>query len=41
MGRTQKRREVNAVFEEQRRYVAGIDLAGHADHYVCGPRRVQ
>ena len=39
MGRTQKRREVNAVFEEQRRYVAGIDLAGHADHFVCGPRR--
>jgi len=38
MGRTQKRREVNTVFEEQRRYVAGIDLAGHADHYVCGPR---
>lgn len=23
---------------EQRRNVAGIDLAGHADHYVCGPR---
>lgn len=22
-----------------RRYVAGIDLAGHADHYVCGPRK--
>jgi transposase len=39
MGRMQKRREVNTVFEEQRRYVAGIDLAGHADHYVCGPRR--
>ena len=18
---------------------AGLDLAGHADHYVCGPRR--
>ena len=39
MGVTQKRRETSAVFEEQRRYVAGIDLAGHADHYVCGPRR--
>lgn len=39
MGVTQKRREMSAVFEEQRRHVAGIDLAGHADHYVCGPRR--
>jgi len=27
-----------AVFDEVRRYVAGIDLAGDADHYVCGPR---
>jgi len=27
------------VFEEIRRNVAGIDIAGHADHYVCGPRR--
>lgn len=27
------------VFEEIRRQVAGIDIAGHADHYVCGPRR--
>ena len=27
-----------AVFDEVRRYVAGIDLAGAADHYVCGPR---
>ena len=26
-------------FNEVRRYVAGIDLAGHADHYVCGPRK--
>ena len=26
------------VFDEVRRYVAGIDLAGAADHYVCGPR---
>jgi len=26
------------VFEEIRRNVAGIDIAGHADHYVCGPR---
>ena len=26
-------------FEEVRRYVAGVDLAGHADHYVCGPRK--
>ena len=24
---------------EIRRQVAGIDIAGHADHYVCGPRR--
>ena len=28
-----------AVFSETRRDVAGIDLAGHADHYACGPRR--
>ena len=28
-----------AVFEEVRRNVAGIDLAGRADHFVCGPRR--
>jgi transposase len=27
------------IFTENRRYVAGIDIAGHADHYVCGPRR--
>ena len=27
------------VFSETRRTVAGIDIAGHADHYVCGPRR--
>lgn len=27
------------VFDEIRRYVAGIDLAGAADHYVCGPRK--
>lgn len=27
------------VFSEIRRNVAGIDIAGHADHYVCGPRR--
>ena len=27
------------VFSETRRNVAGIDIAGHADHYVCGPRR--
>lgn len=26
-------------FDEVRRYVAGIDLAGHAEHYVCGPRK--
>lgn len=26
------------AFEEIRRNVAGIDIAGHADHYVCGPR---
>ena len=26
------------VFDEVRRNVAGIDLAGAADHYVCGPR---
>lgn len=28
-----------AQLDEVRRYVAGIDLAGHADHYVCGPRK--
>lgn len=28
----------NATFTETRRNVAGIDIAGHADHYVCGPR---
>ncbi len=27
------------VFSETRRNVAGIDIAGHADHYVCGPRK--
>jgi len=27
------------AFDETRRNVAGIDIAGHADHYVCGPRR--
>ena len=27
------------VFDELQRNVAGIDIAGHADHYVCGPRR--
>ena len=27
------------VFSETRRNVAGIDIAGNADHYVCGPRR--
>ena len=26
-------------FDEVQRYVAGIDLAGAADHYVCGPRK--
>jgi len=26
------------TFHEIRRNVAGIDIAGHADHYVCGPR---
>lgn len=26
-------------FNEVRRYVAGVDLAGNADHYVCGPRK--
>lgn len=26
-------------FNETERYVAGIDLAGNADHYVCGPRK--
>ena len=28
-----------SAFDEIRRNVAGIDIAGHADHYVCGPRR--
>ena len=28
-----------AVFTEIRHKVAGIDIAGCADHYVCGPRR--
>ena len=27
------------VFNEMRKNVAGIDVAGCADHYVCGPRR--
>lgn len=27
------------AFDEIRRNVAGVDIAGHADHYVCGPRR--
>ena len=27
------------AFDEIRRNVAGIDIAGHADHFVCGPRR--
>jgi transposase len=31
-------KKTTAVFDEVRRYVAGIDLAGAADHYVCGPR---
>jgi transposase len=26
------------VFNETRRHVAGVDVAGAADHYVCGPR---
>ena len=26
-------------FDEVQRYVAGIDLAGHAEHYVCGLRK--
>ena len=26
-------------FEEVRRFVAGVDLAGDAEHYVCGPRK--
>lgn len=29
----------NTGFDEVQRYVAGIDLAGAADHYVCGPRK--
>jgi transposase len=28
----------NPVFNEINRFVAGIDLAWRADHYVCGPR---
>jgi len=28
-----------SAFDEIRRNVAGIDIAGHADHYICGPRR--
>lgn len=39
MGRKRKEQEAKQVFEEQRRNVAGVDLAGHADHYVCGPRK--
>ena len=31
--------QAQPVFSETRRNVAGIDIAGHADHYVCGPRR--
>ena len=27
------------ALDEIRRNVAGIDIAGNADHYVCGPRR--
>ena len=30
--------KTHSVFGEMRRYVAGIDLAWRADHYVCGPR---
>ena len=26
-------------FSEVNRFVAGLDLAGAADHYVCGPRK--
>ena len=26
------------VYEEKRRYVAGIDIASRANHFVCGPR---
>ena len=26
-------------FDEVRRQVAGVDLAGNAEHYVCGPRK--
>ena len=33
------KRKTTHVFNETRRLVAGIDLAGAADHYVCGPRR--
>lgn len=32
-------KKTTTVFDELRRNVAGIDIAGHADHYVCGPRR--
>lgn len=31
--------KLTPVFDEIHRNVAGIDIAGHADHYVCGPRR--
>ena len=36
-----KRHEMKKAkgFGEVNRYVAGIDLAGAADHYVCGPRK--
>jgi transposase len=27
------------IFDEIRHNVAGIDIAGRADHYVCGPRK--
>ena len=38
MNKTRHKRKLDC-FEEMQRYVAGIDLAGHADHYVCGPRK--
>jgi len=31
--------QIHSVFNEVQRNVAGIDLAGRSDHYVCGPRR--
>jgi transposase len=34
-----RRKSMAPIFEETRRNVAGLDIAGHADHYVCGPRR--